>query len=103
MKLGNLWPKLDRDERVALATAAGIRPAYLSQLANHWRTSMRTSTMLALCNADARLTARHLLEEFSESSPKEARHKRPKHVPIDALPKTAKPRMADRKREASVT
>jgi hypothetical protein len=69
MKLSDLYPKLSKDERSALAKAAAIQPGYLYQIATRWR-GRRASLRLinALSAADKRLTVKDMVAEFTEST-----------------------------------
>lgn len=71
MRLSALYPNLSTEQREALATAAGIKAPYLYQLATRWDNKKPSlDVMVALANADERLTLADLAEEFSRPAEK---------------------------------
>lgn len=66
MNLQKLHAKLNREERIALAEAAGITPRYLSQLASGFRRNPSIRMCAAMVDHDSRLTIEELADEFSE-------------------------------------
>ncbi len=71
MKLRDLYQTLSTDERKELAKKVETKPGYLWQLATGWRGKKPSIDLIRkLADADTRMTAVELLEEFSgESAP----------------------------------
>ena len=70
MNLRKLHPLLTKDQRKALADAAGIKPEYLYQLATGFKGNPTMKTCAALVAHDKRLTFRDLAAEFGIESAK---------------------------------
>lgn len=69
MKLADLYPKLTKPERSALAKRAGINSGYLYQLATRWRGKRASLEVIkALADADRRLTVKDLVAEFMQDA-----------------------------------
>ena len=70
MDLKTLHPQLSKDEREALAAAAGIAPAYLYQLSIGFKRNPSMRQCAAMVAHDKRLSLKDLAREFgiSESS-----------------------------------
>lgn len=71
MNLKALHAKLTKEQREELANAAGIKPAYLAQIANGWQRSGRNTkfrpsleVLKRLSEADKRLKLKDLVAEF---------------------------------------
>lgn len=64
MRLKDLYPTLSHPERDHLASAAGIKPEYLYQLATGFRRSPSLRVFGSLLAADPRLTLADLGAEF---------------------------------------
>lgn len=68
MKLADLYPSLDKEERRALAAKAGIDAGYLWQIATKWRGKRPSVDVIGkLVRADSRLNAADLVDEFSDA------------------------------------
>lgn len=66
MRLSDLYPKLNAEERALLAEKCDTSPAYLWQLSARWRGRKPSVDMLLrLAAADKRLKAADLLKEFA--------------------------------------
>jgi hypothetical protein len=78
MKLRDLYPKLSGEERKKLATAVGVSPGYLWQIATGWldkegRVKRASLDLVAkLAAADARLHVHDMVDEFKEQPSQEA-------------------------------
>lgn len=88
MKLRDLYPSLDTQEREALAKKVETQPGYLWQLSKQWRGKKPSIDLITrLAAADPRLTVAELVEEFSEAPVATARPvrgpKREHHTPTD--------------------
>lgn len=69
MRLADLYPKLNAEERASLAKQCDTSPAYLWQLSARWRGRKPSVDMLLkLAAADKRLKAADLLAEFGETA-----------------------------------
>lgn len=69
MNLKTLHAQLLRDERAALAVAAGIKPEYLYQLATGFKGNPSMKMCAAMVAHDSRLTFEELAEEFGAPTP----------------------------------
>ena len=73
MRLRDLYTQLSTPEKEALATAVGVRPGYLWQIATGWqggdgRVKRASLDLVAkLAAADARLHVHDMVAEFSEA------------------------------------
>lgn len=66
MKLCDLYPLLDAEERDDLRKALDIAPGYLWQLATQWRGKKPSIDLLVkMAAADKRLTVEDLVAEFA--------------------------------------
>lgn len=67
MRLGDLYGKLNGDQRRKLADSVGTSPEYLWQIATRWN-GRRPSLdlMVKLCKADSRLKVKDLVEEYAQ-------------------------------------
>jgi len=70
MKLSDLYQKLTKDERTALAKKADLTDGYLYQIATRWRGKRASLDMIkALAAADKRLSVKDMVSEFMEVAP----------------------------------
>jgi len=64
MNLTTLHKKLDQHQRLALATAMGIKPEYLAHLASGFKRNPSLVMCAAMVAHDKRLTLKELAAEF---------------------------------------
>lgn len=69
LTLGQLYRSLTKNEKVLLAEVAGIKPAFLWQVATRWKGKRPSLQVIhRLANADSRLSLDALMFEFSDAA-----------------------------------